>query len=235
MKNYLKNFNNKKTFFRAVAIGSSITAQDFCHPNWLDWLTYTFKQTDDWDNDWRRKIINSGRDGATLKHVLTNFNEEIAFYKPHVVILSVGLNSVHPKLDKDKFENQLNLVFKKIKEFPTDLIAWSPYVINNKRYDKDISQINNIYKKLSKKYDAVYIDMYSEFKKYDLNLLFTFDSEDNDYWGTKEGEIDFIHCNVAGNQIIASKIAKEAFSMELYDYQFGTMNLLNLSNYKKKK
>ena len=92
-----------------------------------------------------------------------------------------------------------------------------------------------MYEELCDKYDAKFVDVHSEFEKYDLTKLFTFKlTFDNVIAKMKPSEIDYLHCNTVGHQIIADKIAKEAFDLELYDWDgYGTMNLVDLEKYKK--
>ena len=226
MKNYLKVFNSSR-IFRAVCIGDSTTSQEWCHPNWIDWLNFTFRE-EKWDEDWRKKFINSGRDGAHIEHYLKYFEDEIAFYKPHVVIASIGLNHLFLKSTPDEIEELLTQLFSKISGLKSDLITWSPYAIPNEEHMEGLAKINNVYEKVTKDFEGVYIDIFSEFQKYDLTKLFTFVSDGNEEWQIAKGAVDYLHCNPIGCQIIADKIAKEGFGKELSNWEFGTMELVDL-------
>lgn len=232
MPNYLKTFNSTQ-FFRAVCIGDSTTSQEWCHPNWIDWLNFTFREDENWDEDWRKKVINSGRDGAYLEHYLDFFDEEIGIYKPHVVIVSIGLNHLFLKSKPEDINVSLRTLFQKIKDLKSDIIAWSPYAIPNEKYTEGLAKINKSYETVTKEFDGIYIDMYSEFQKYDLNKLFTFESSGNEEWEIKPGDIDFLHCNPIGCQIIAEKISWEGFGKHLSKWEFGTMRLVDLTDYLK--
>lgn len=232
MKKYLEIFNSDEVF-RAVCIGDSTTSQEWCHPNWIDWLNFIFHEDEDYTKDWKRKFINSGRDGADIQHYLDNFETEIDFYKPHLVIASIGLNHIYLKSTPEKVESLLDELFTKIKSTGADLVTWSPYAIPNEKHLSALEKINETYEKLTKKYDGINIDIFNEFLKYDLTKLFTFVSDGNDDWEIKKGDIDFLHCNPIGCQIIAEKIAKEVFNRNLSDWEFGTMKLVNLEEYKK--
>jgi len=234
MKNYLKVFNSDQ-IFRAVCIGDSTTSQEWCHPNWIDWLNFTFREDEDFEKDWHRKIINSGRDGAELAHYLNNFESEIAFYKPHVVIVSVGLNHLFLKSTPEEVENLLRKLFQEIVNINAELITWSPYAIPEKKYIEGLSKINNAYKIVTEEFNGTYINTFNEFQKYDLSKLFTFVSDGNKEWEINKGETDFLHCNEVGCQIIASEIAKKAFNKNLSDWKFGTMKLEDLKKCKLQK
>lgn len=233
MSNYLKIFNLGKPF-RAVCIGDSTTSQEWCHPSWIDWLRFTFRETDDYEVCMRRKFINNGRDGGTLEYFTKQFEEEIALYKPHVVIVSIGLNNLIPKFDKSETELSLEGLLRKIKEINADSITWSPYAIPNDDYISDLAKICKIYKELTRKFNGVFVDIFHEFLKYDLDKLFTFISNfENRAWNIKINDRDFLHCNCVGNQIIAEQIAKAAFKGTLSDWEYGTMKLLDLRKYLK--
>lgn len=231
MKEYLKKFKNYEQL-RIVCVGDSTTTQDWCHPNWVDWLNYTFHESGDWNNAWKRQIINAGKDGADEQHFLANFDTTIKLNRPDLVIYSLGLNQLLPTFEINKARSEMKELLKRIKGLDVDIIAWSPYAIPNNRFKESLRSIRNLYLELSEKFDAVYIDIHNEFLKYDLKSLFTFTNNENEEWDMKENTFDFLHCNVLGNQIIAEKIAREAFDMDLLDWKFGTMDLINLDKYK---
>lgn len=232
MKKYLQVFQSDQ-IFRTVCIGDSTTSQEWCHPNWIDWLNFTFREGEDWNNDWRRKFINSGRDGAYIDHYFKYFDEEIALFRPHVVIASIGLNHLFLKSTPDQVEGLLKPLFHRIREMGADLITWSPYAIPAEQHLAGLSKINQAYGAVTQEFDGVYVDMFNEFSKYDLSKLFTFMSDGNEEWQIAPGTIDFLHCNPIGCQIIADKIAREAFGKALSEWEFGTMKLADLSNYVK--
>lgn len=231
MSEYLKIFNSTG-HFRAVCVGDSTTSQEWCHPNWIDWLNFTFREGENWDEDWKKKFINSGRDGAFIEHYDEYFNEEIEMYKPHVVIVSIGLNHLFLKSSPGNMEKSLINLFSRIRDINADLITWSPYAIPESKHMEGLSKVNKVYKKVTSDFGGVYVDIFSEFQKYDLTKLFTFVSDGNDEWGIKKGDVDYLHCNPIGCQIIAEKIAQKAFNKKLSDWEFGTMKLIDLTKYK---
>ena len=233
MKNYLRKFKNH-SYLTILCIGDSTTSQDWTHPNWYDWLRFTFTQGGDWEKDSsNRKIFNNGRDGGSIDYFLKNFDREVKEFKPDAVIVSLGFNHFEDKNAKQKAEK----LFRKIKAIKAEIIAWSPYESLNPKYSKTLAEISGFYRDLTKKYRGVFIDIYSEFKKYDLSKIFTFEAWENPDWDMKAGEPDFIHCNEVGNQIIVEKIAKKAFGTELewWGPGFGQMTPVNLKKYLKKK
>lgn len=225
MYSYLKKFNSQIPF-RTVCIGDSTTAQDWCHPNWIDWLNFTFRETDNWQEDWRRKFINCGRDGTTVNHYIRHFKTEIAVFQPHLVIMSIGINALIPKLNRDIYRKDLDRLIKKVLRVCRDIVVWAPYALCNDLYSKDLRIISSINNDLCKKYNLLFINMYKEFLKYDLKRLFTYKMPGgNKVWRIKDNDIDFLHCNEIGNQIIASVIAKNVFHSGLSDWRYGSMRL----------
>ena len=231
-KRYLEKFNNYD-HLTIVLIGSSITAQDWCHPNWHDWLNYTLKQDENWELCWKRKIINVARDGATINHYIENFDSEIKGFKPDLVIESLGLNSINPILNAEKTKEDLKKLNKMIVENNIELVTWS-YLINKPEYFESLKTLRNIQKEVSKELNYQFVDIMVEFEKHDLIKLFDFVYPwHNEVWDIKPGDIDYLHCNVVGNQIIAETLAREVFNTELNSDEFGTMKLINLTEYSK--
>ena len=229
---YLDKFKNYD-HMTILLIGSSITAQDWCHPNWHDWLNYTFKLDDNWEDCWKRKIINVARDGATITHYLNNFESEIKRFKPDLVIESLGLNSINPYFDYEKTKSELSDLNKQITGNNIEIACWS-YLINKPVYFESLKKLRNLQMDLAKEMDYKFIDIYSVFSKYNLDKLFDYIYPyDNERWSVKPGDTDYLHCNVAGNQIIAECLAKELFNVELNSDEMGTMKLLDLRKYLK--
>ncbi|OGC47466.1 hypothetical protein A2886_03525 [candidate division WWE3 bacterium RIFCSPHIGHO2_01_FULL_42_13] len=234
MKSYLQKFKNFEPL-KVLVAGDSTSSPYWCHPHWVDWLDLIFRGEDDWAGVQGRLIINSARDGAKIEYFLENFAFLISDFDPDVVILSLGINERFPSFDPIKTKTDLDSLFRKIAGVGMDLVAWSPHPLLNNKFSNEIKQIRDMYEELCDKYDAKFVDVHSEFEKYDLTKLFTFKlTFDNVIAKMKPSEIDYLHCNTVGHQIIADKIAKEAFDLELYDWDgYGTMNLVDLEKYKK--
>ncbi len=232
MKKYLRKFKNH-SYFIILCIGDSTTSQEWCHPNWFDWLRFEFSQGGDWRKDpSNRKIFNNGIDGGSVDYFLKNFDREVEKFKPDAVIVSLGWNH----FEDPKAEKKTDSLFEKIKKINAEIIAWSPYESLNPKYSKALMQISGFYRDLTKRHNGVFVDVYTEFRKYNLSKIFTYKAWENADWGMKQGEPDFIHCNEVGNQIIAEKIAKKAFGIKLEEWgsNFGQMTLVNLRKYLEK-
>jgi lysophospholipase L1-like esterase len=217
-----------------VCVGDSTTSQEWCHPNWTDWLNFTFRQNDNWPEGWNRKLINSGKDGGTLFDFIEHFDREIGRFNPDVVIISLGFNHIELADRPGLLEKDARILFDKIKQTDAHIICWSTYDVPMPAHSRKLQVVSDLYRKLCTEYDATFIDIYAEFGKYDLSQIFTFVSPGNDDWTIKPGEFDYLHCNVIGNQIIADRIAVDGFKTKLSDDEsFGTMKLLDLTRFLK--
>ncbi|MBI2356748.1 SGNH/GDSL hydrolase family protein [Candidatus Dojkabacteria bacterium] len=236
MRPYLNKYKKKEPL-TIVCIGDSTTSQEWCHPNWVDWINFVFRQGEGELEGVKRKVINSGGDGQNNRYFIENFEDTIAMYKPDIVVMSLGFNHLE-KIDRFS-ESTLELV-KMIKEIGSEVVLWSTYDTPNLKYSEKLGHASNIYQEVAKSQDAIFVDIYSEFRRYNLPSLFTFVHQwDNPDWGLKPGDIDFIHCNKIGNQVIAEKILKEVFETDLsmtkeweaVGGRMGNMFPVDLNNY----
>lgn len=220
---------NQKTI---VCVGDSTTSMEWCHPNWFDWIDFSLRQGDE-VNGWKTKMINSGKDGGTIPFFLENFDFLIGRFMPDIVILSLGFNHLEIA---DDVEDKLRELVLKIKDIGSKVVMWSTYKTIREDVNSQLSGVRDIYKKVAGDLDVQFVDMYEEFSRYDLSKVFDFQYLwENAEWKMKPGDVDFLHCNLIGNQIIANWFAKVVFGMDLVDYgDFGTMKRIKLDDYLKK-
>ncbi len=74
---------------RVVAFGSSNTQRFFHGMHWFDYVELGFKNT---FGGGCGQFINSGISGNNTINLLNRFDEELAMYKPHLVIMTIGGN-----------------------------------------------------------------------------------------------------------------------------------------------
>jgi lysophospholipase L1-like esterase len=234
MKAYLDKFRNCEPM-TIVCIGDSTTSQEWLHPNWVDWLNFTFRQGGDWERGYLRKIINNGKDGAKIQDYIDGYVREIGAFQPDVVILSLGFNDTGIGSSNEEIETRLSQLMGKIVGSGATLVTWSTYQIIHEKHNRSLKQVRDMYKILTKRYEGIFVDIYQEFGKYDLTKLFTLRCQDeNEFWQMKPGEIDYLHTNEIGNQIIAEAIANKVFKIKLLEWpeEFGTMQLMDLEKYR---
>lgn len=234
MKRYLEKFK-KHEELNVVCIGDSTTSQEWCHPNWVDWLNFTFRQSGDWSKNWNRKLFNNGKDGGTVLDFIEHFDREISRFSPDVVISSFGFNHIEQSHQLGAVESDLDTLFTKIGETGADLVVWSTYDVPHLKHSDDLARVREIDRQKTAEFEGVFIDVYKEFQKYDLSKIFTyFALEKNEQWEIEQGDRDYLHCNVIGNQIIAQMIVEQAFFTKLLSWEkFGTMHEVELSGYGK--
>ena len=84
----------------------------------------------------------------TLKNYLQTSN---------LIILSIGEVEIKEQTPKEEVEEDLNNLILEIKKYNSNLCLLGHYDINDSNYEK-IMELNDIYKKLSKKHNIIYID-----------------------------------------------------------------------------
>ena len=77
---------------RIVAFGSSNTDRRITGMHWFDWLDLGIKQT----FGRVHHCINAGVGGDTTEELLKRFDEDVARYAPHAVIVTIGGNDAKP-------------------------------------------------------------------------------------------------------------------------------------------
>ncbi|MBN1246148.1 MAG: hypothetical protein JXC32_00730 [Anaerolineae bacterium] len=90
---------------RFVAFGSSNTDRRIHGLHWFDWLDLGIKQT----FGRVHHCINAGVGGDTTRELLARFDEDVARYSPHVVLLTIGGNDANPDRALDSATYRANL------------------------------------------------------------------------------------------------------------------------------
>jgi lysophospholipase L1-like esterase len=179
-----------------------------------------------WENGWKRKMINSGKDGGTIEFFLEKFEFMIGRFRPDLVIVSLGFN--HLEVEDgggDELTKMARELFEKIRDLGVEIACWSTYKVPNEKYNPALEMVGEIYRELCTELGEQFVDIYQEFCKQDLDRVFTYRAvEDNDLWQIKAGERDYLHCNEVGNKLIAEKLMAEVFGRKLVSWEgFGNM------------
>lgn len=92
---------------RILAFGSSNTQRLFCGMHWFDCLELGLVHRYAGRN---HRCINTGIGGHTTADLLARFDEDAAFYKPHLAIITIGGNDCHPDSGIDDAAYRANLL-----------------------------------------------------------------------------------------------------------------------------
>ena len=91
---------------RIVATGASNTAaRNACRFNWVDWLDVGLTQ----HYGRLATVINTGISGDHTRGLLARFDDDVALYRPHLVILTIGGNDANPENHIGEIEYRANL------------------------------------------------------------------------------------------------------------------------------
>ena len=99
---------------RIVAFGSSNTeARNACRFNWVDWLDAGIAQY----YGRVHTTINTGISGDTTRGLLARFDDDVALYAPHLVVITIGGNDSNPEngINDDEFADNLRLLNRKVR------------------------------------------------------------------------------------------------------------------------
>jgi lysophospholipase L1-like esterase len=124
--------------FRVVAFGSSNTQRFQVGMHWFDFVELGFKSV----NGGCGQFINSGIGGNTTLDLLRRFDNELALYKPHLVIMTIGGNDANPnrELDADTYRNNLKLLHEKITGLGAELVFQTYYGCDLEQLDPDYTK-----------------------------------------------------------------------------------------------
>ncbi len=214
--NTLKN----KGAYKIVFLGDSITSAEWVHPNWRDAVEYVLKielseKLNDWNlPSWGIRCINSGFDGATTRDWLSKIKTDVLDYKPDMVIVMGTINDMNLKIPSDETKNNIEQLLNALTSNVTSVIYSTDLVTNNNDYNQKYQEYLSKVTSLFPRNNILFINMYEEFKKLDLNKFFTFESIGNDVVGIKQGDLDFIHPNQLGNAYIAKIILDKVFNIK---------------------
>jgi lysophospholipase L1-like esterase len=99
---------------RIVAFGSSNTDRRIHGLHWFDWLDLGIKQT------YGRVAhsINAGTGGDTTRDLLRRWETDVALYRPHAVLVTIGGNDANPEKDlgADEYRANLHILVQRIRD-----------------------------------------------------------------------------------------------------------------------
>lgn len=198
--------------------GDSITSCEWVHPNWREIVEYVLQNEltghlkGDWKvSEWGIRGFNFAYDGATTKDILDRV-ENIKLVKPDLVIGLMGGNDPAFKLTISEHVDNIKSIIQKLETrvvWCTSTPAGSSSLKNSEYEPYAIACMQ-----IPKNKNLQLVDIFNIYKKFPLDKIFTFLSEENPVEHIKEGEPDLQHPNQLGNTYIAKVILKEVFGIE---------------------
>jgi lysophospholipase L1-like esterase len=116
----------RREFIRVVAFGASNTQRYLPGTHWFDYVEMGFKNQ---FGGGCGHFVNSGISGNTTLDLLNRLDRELAFYKPDLVIMTIGGNDCNPakNIDAAQFRSNLIELSNKIKALGSDLLIQTYY------------------------------------------------------------------------------------------------------------
>ena len=116
----------RSEFIRVVAFGASNTQRYLPGTHWFDYVEMGFKNV---FGGRCGHFINSGISGNTTVDLLNRFDRELAFYKPNLVIMTIGGNDCNPvkNIDAAQFRSNLIELCNKIRALGSDVLIQTYY------------------------------------------------------------------------------------------------------------
>lgn len=113
-------------FIRVVAFGASNTQRYLPGTHWFDYVDMAFKNT---YGGGCGHFVNSGISGNTTVDLLNRFDRELAYYKPDLVIMTIGGNDCNPakNISTEQFRENLGILCDKIRDLGGDVILQTYY------------------------------------------------------------------------------------------------------------
>jgi lysophospholipase L1-like esterase len=215
MDEITKKLRENKKYWIAF-VGDSITSTEWVHPNWREIVEYVVKsETEklydhvDWKiPSWGIRCFNWGFDGATTKDILEKA-DQIVRAKPDLIVGLMGTNDPRLGIKSGETKNNIESLMNKFRGIRVFWMTSTPDLREeeNKKYE-DYRKIT-LGVKCNENQEI--FDLFSEYKKFDLNKLFTLATEE--YKG-ENYQVDPSHPNQLGNAYIAKIILKEIWNIE---------------------
>jgi lysophospholipase L1-like esterase len=110
---------------RIVAFGSSNTERRIHGLHWFDWLDLAIKHT----YGRVHHCINAGLGGDTTRGLLQRFDRDVALYRPHAVLITIGGNDSNPDsgIDDREFAASLRRLEARIRDLGATVIFQTYY------------------------------------------------------------------------------------------------------------
>lgn len=123
-----------RNIIRVAAFGSSNTQRYQPGMHWFDYVELGFKNS---FGGGCGQFINSGISGNTTQDLLNRFEQELALFKPHLVIMTIGGNDANPErnITPEKFRDNLLELERKISDLGAQIIFQTYYACDLENID----------------------------------------------------------------------------------------------------
>lgn len=163
-------------------------------------------------SDLNLEIIGAGISGHKVPDLIARLDKDVLSKKPTIVIIYIGINDVwHWDLKiggttKDKFEEGLKFLIKKINENDVRVILCTPSVVGERsdslnKLDKMLDEYSDISRKVAKETGTTLCDLRTAFLEYEFA---------NNPKQLHEGILtyDGVHLSAAGNKFVTGEMIK---------------------------
>lgn len=198
----------KKTRF--VAFGSSNTDRRIHGLHWFDWLDLGIKHT----YGRVHHSINAGVGGDTTAGLLERFDEDVAFYQPHVVFITIGGNDANPEkgISAQVYRANLQRLVAMIRDLRAIPVLQTYYAADIPNLDevhgRQFLQFMDIVRETAAEKDALLVDHHKHWEP--LRLAYP-----QKY---KALMMDALHVNPLGNMVMGLDLIR-MFGVQLAQEQ----------------
>jgi lysophospholipase L1-like esterase len=221
----IKKTLEKEGKFYIAYVGDSLTSCEWVHPNWRDIVTYVLQmemtsKVSDWRvASWGVRGFNFGFDGATSLDIVNKL-PEIQSVKPNLVIGVMGGNDPTLGISTEQSSQYAESIITKLISAGSQVVWCTSMCSLDETKSLKYSPYATETMKIVDREGLQKINIFEEYKKFPLERIFTFRSEEIPEEDIKEGELDTVHPNQLGNAYLAKIILGEVFGItfdpELY-------------------
>lgn len=210
---------NNGQLYKIVFLGDSITSAEWVHPNWRDIVEYVLKFElegifKSWEvSHWNIRCISVGLNGGTTEDLLRFLNNEVLGYSPDLVIcMGTDNDAMYDILLEKQVENIASI--RKVLSEKVEHFVYCPDIASgNEKKNADYQKFVDAVMEVKPKSNEIVINVFEEFKKFDLSKFFTFLLSPEEREDKNVEEVDLVHPNVLGNAYLAKIMLEKVFAI----------------------
>jgi acyl-CoA thioesterase I len=200
-----------KQTIRVVAFGSSNTQRFDVGMHWFDFVELGFKNVYGGSCG---QFINSGITNNSTIDLLARFDDQLALYKPDLVIITVGANDCLQKIPIQDFTDNLRKLLKQINAIGGEVVLQTYYACDmlimresNPHLSESLALYMTAIREVAKTTDTCLIDQdlrWTPLRERDLTTYRTLMR-------------DYLHLNAAGNMLMGLEVMRFFDTQLRYD------------------